>query len=119
MDRLVRSKSPLRFIGTIGATIVAVVALAAPAAHASPDVVASKVDSPITIAEDAPTGKRCGAYHEFVYLRYLHCGSGWILLEVERRFEPNTQRCIGPWQDNEIDLFLYAYNAHSIGPCPA
>ena len=118
MDRLVRSNSPLRFIGAIGATIAAVVALTPPAAHASPGVVGSKVDSPTTIADDAPPGQRCGAYQELGYLRYLHCGPGWILLEVERRFEPNTQRCIGPWADDEIDRFLYAYNAHNIGPCP-
>jgi hypothetical protein len=117
----------VRTISTIAATLVAGVAVASPAAHASPGGAASTVDSTSALAGDAqiagaPFGKRCGAYRDSLqpnaYLKYWHCGSTWIMIEVDMRFESNYPRCVAPWDDVPIEPYLIADNAWYIGACP-
>ncbi|MGP4104036.1 DUF6355 family natural product biosynthesis protein [Nonomuraea sp. KM90] len=91
---------------TVILAAVASASLAIPAAQASDG--------------DPSIGKTCGAYRtmegDWASLQYYHCGSSYIIVEVDYREGDNGFVCVLPWQDKFLAYYIYASNAWYVRP---
>ncbi|GAA3471301.1 DUF6355 family natural product biosynthesis protein [Nonomuraea roseola] len=94
------------------------IAVAAPAAQASNGHAPRTASNGVSVFE-APVGVRCGAYRVSTAwnadLRYWHCGSSKVEVEVDYRNWPNNYACMQPWQDRVLETFDRASHAWYTG----
>ncbi|MGN9841364.1 DUF6355 family natural product biosynthesis protein [Nonomuraea sp. H19] len=94
------------------------IALAAPAAQASPNRTSATASNDVGILQ-APVGWQCGAYRSSdawsATLHYYHCGNSRIEVEIDYRYSPNTFVCLQPWQDRYLEAFSRASHAWYTG----
>ena len=119
--------SAVKMVGRLAAVAALAVALVAPATGASAAAGTSAATGASAAAAgdigvfEAPVGVQCGAYRDYgvdtAHLRYLHCGSPVIMIEIDKRNGPNRYMCVGGWQDVFVDHYIFADNAWYVGLC--
>lgn len=122
----------MRFLRTVGrvaavAATLAGAALAAPAANAAVALPSAAQEAVIAAwslpagevrIQEAPVGVQCGAYRTGTSLRYWHCGTGSVWVEIDYRYQANQFTCVHAWENKYLTTFERASHAWAVGgPC--